>query len=106
MNEVTLTGRFKQIHAYTNSEVRTDDILVWQFDFDGNARGFFLMDDSNWIMVELDKVLYDYVIDTEREFKHLKIAGNIRTEVGRGTGITTNYIKVKRVEVLQEEENE
>ena len=38
--------------------------------------------------------------------KHLKVIGELRTEVNLGIGTVTNYITVTDIIVLQEEENE
>lgn len=104
MNEVTLTGYLKTVRAYTNGEIKVVDTVVWRHGF--GASTTFYTDDKAWVKVEFDEQLYNYMIETDRIKKHLKISGELKTTVSFGTGIVTNYIKVTRVEVLQEEENE
>lgn len=105
MNEVTLTGYLKTVSASTNGEIKVEDTVEWRHGFGASTTTFYT-DDKAWVKVEFDEQLYFYMIGTDRIKKHLKIGGELKTAVSFGTGIVANYIKVKRVEVLQEEENE
>ena len=105
MNRVELTGYFKTVGAYTNGEIKVEDTIEWRQGF-GVSETTFYTDDEAWIKVELDDWLYNYVRMANGIKKHLKITGELRTEVNLGIGTVTNYIKVTRLEVLQEEENE
>lgn len=105
MNEVTLTGYLRTVSATTNGEIKVEDTVEWRHGF-GASETTFYTDDKSWVKVEIDEQLCDYLFTTNRMMKHLKIGGELKTKVSFGTGIVTNYIKVTRVEVLQEEEND
>lgn len=105
MNIIELTGYLKTVTAYTDGEIQVKDAVEWRHGSRESETTFFT-DDKAWIRAVFDEQLYFYMIGTDRIKKHLKIIGELRTEVSRGLGIVKNYIKVTRVEVLQEEENE
>lgn len=105
MNEITLTGYLKTVTAYTNGEIKVEDKIEWRHEIVESETTFYT-DDKTWVSVVFDEQLCDYMFTTNRTMKHLKIGGELKTRVSRGSGIVTNYIKVTEVEVLQEEENE
>lgn len=105
MNRIELTGYLKTVTAYTDGEIKVEDVVEWRHG-SRESKTTFYTDDKAWIRVNFDEQLCDYMFTTNRTMKHLKIIGELRTEVSRGSGIVTNYIKVTGVEVLQEEENE
>lgn len=105
MNKITLTGYLKTVSAYTDGGIKVEDKIKWRREIVGSETTFYI-DDKAWVRVVFDEQLCDYLFTANRVMKHLKIGGELRTEVSRGSGIVTNYIKVKEVEVLQEEENE
>lgn len=104
MNEVTLTGCLRTVSVYTDGEIVLKDKIEWGHETVGSEITFYT-DDRHYEIV-FDEQLCDYIFNANRTTKQLKIGGELKTKVSLGTGIATNYIKVTRVEVLQEEENE
>lgn len=105
MNRIELTGYLKTVTAYTNGEIKVEDAVEWRHGSRESETTFYT-DDKAWVRVVFDEQLCDYMFTTNRVTEHLKIIGELRTEVSLGSGIATNYIKVTGVEVLQEEANE
>ena len=93
MNRVELTGYFKTVGAYTNGEIKVSDTIEWRKGFKVMETTFYT-DDGAWIKVELDGCLFDYLRKEDRRKKHLRITGELRTEVNLGIGTVTNYIIV------------
>lgn len=104
MNEVKLSGYFKNVTAYTDQTLRVSDITIWQtlLGKDYTETTFYSEDDNSkcWIKVRMDSVMYDYIMDNELSDKYVIIKGALCTEVSRGTGIVSNYIQLKTIEKL------
>lgn len=91
-NKVTLYGHFCTVEAHTDCTVDTKAEFEWKRKDDLYCATFLSVDDA-WIEVRVSEYFY------ENEFKntskrYCKIEGRLCTEVGRGSGIVSNYILI------------
>lgn len=92
VNKVTLYGHFCTVEAHTDCSVDVKEKFEWKRKDDLYCATFLSVDDA-WIEVRVSEFFYEY------EFKSLpkrycKIEGRLCTEVGRGSGVVSNYILI------------
>lgn len=94
MNEVRLQGHFCRVTAYTDGTVQIDDDYSWIHE-DGFYHATFLVVDGAWIEVYVRETYFEYwrehYVDT---LDTLLIEGRLSTDVGRGSGIVSNYVVI------------
>ena len=93
MNNVSLYGHFAKVTAYTNCDVEVKEEFEW-YHGDGYYSATFVTTDDAWIEVRVATSSFEELIKTVKAHAYCHIEGRLCTEVGRGTGIVSNYITI------------
>lgn len=98
MNVVMLKGRFAEVHAYTDGSIEVKD-PSWKIEGDCYVGQFLLFWDESFIQIRVPFGIFNTAFMCKplinQEFSH--ITGELKTQIGRGTGIVSNYIKVNEI---------
>ena len=106
MNCIKYSGIVARVTAYTNAEVKIDKEDTTRFIEREHYFEFFLVNSEwnkdSWIQVRFPKekdtnwIEYFKAYPPE-DITMLGVEGELKTEVGIGSGIVRNYIEVKKV---------
>ena len=106
MNYVKFSGEVARVSAYTNAEVEIDKDDITRFIEREHYFEFTLVNrewnETNWIKVRFPKEKETNWIEyfkayPPEDITMLGIEGELKTEVGFGSGVVRTYIEVKSV---------
>lgn len=98
MNVVTLKGRFAEVHAYTDGSIVAKD-PGWKIEDDCYVGQFLLYRDESFIQIRVPFSVFNpaFMCQPLINQKFFHITGELKTQIGRGTGMVSNYVKVNEV---------
>ncbi len=91
-NKVTLYGHLCTVEAHTDCSVDVKTEVEWKRKSNLYCATFLSVDDT-WIEVRVSEEQYNTTYKGARNY-YCRIKGRLCTEVGRGSGIVSNYILI------------